>query len=99
MTVVDARAKRARKSISSLSRGPRELSTESEPFLAACAVISYKDYCPLTMKASDEEYREARSFLRARLAQPEPRVDKWLNAIVDAWVAARKFQRSRRPNA
>ena len=48
------------------------------------------------MKDSDEEYREARSFLRAQLAQPEPEVDKWLNTIVDAWIATRKMKRSHR---
>jgi hypothetical protein len=48
------------------------------------------------MKASDEGYQEARSFLRAKLAQPEPKVDQWLNAIVDEWIAARKAKRSRK---
>lgn len=47
------------------------------------------------MKVSDEEYEEARSFLRAKLAQPEPKVDQWLNGIVDQWIAAHKTKRSR----
>ena len=54
--------------------------------------VEYK----VAMKASDEEYREARSFLRAKLAQPEPKVDRWLNSIVDEWIASRKTKRSRK---
>ena len=47
------------------------------------------------MKVSDEErYQEARSFLRAKLAEPQPKIDEWLNAIVDQWVAARKARKS-----
>ena len=48
------------------------------------------------MKASDEEYREARTFLRAKLAEPEPEVDQWLDEIVDEWIASRRAKRSRR---
>ena len=48
------------------------------------------------MKASDEEYKEARSFLRAQLAQPDLEVDKWLNTIVDAWIATRKVKGSQK---
>ena len=33
------------------------------------------------MKASEQDYEEALSYLRIRLAQPEPQVDRWLNAV------------------
>jgi len=48
------------------------------------------------MKASDEEYREARTFLRAKLSEPEPEVEQWLDEIVDKWIASRRAKRSRR---
>jgi hypothetical protein len=51
-------------------------------------------YSAIAMKASDEEYAKARSFLRAQLAQPDQKVDEWLNTIVDAWIATRKVKRS-----
>ncbi len=35
------------------------------------------------------------SYLRAKLAQPEPEINAWLNGIVDAWIAARRTKRSR----
>ncbi len=61
-----------------------------------CAYISPEMYCSIEMKASDEEYMEARTFLRAKLAEPEPKVDQWLNEIVDKWIASRRAKRSHR---
>lgn len=47
------------------------------------------------MKRSEQERSEDLSFLRAKLAQPEPELDAWLNGIVDGWIAARRTKRSR----
>ena len=33
------------------------------------------------MKASEQDYEEALSYLRMKLAQPEPQVDRWLGAV------------------
>jgi len=57
---------------------------------AVCALISPPGVQSKRMKTSDEELREARSFLRAKLAEPRANVDQWLNSIVDQWIAARK---------
>lgn len=51
------------------------------------------------MKASDEEYMEARSFLRAKLAEPDTKVEKWLNSIVDQWISSRRGKRTRKTHA
>jgi hypothetical protein len=48
------------------------------------------------MKRSEQEHKEDLSYLRAKLAQPGPELDAWLNGIVDGWIAARKAKRSRR---
>ena len=64
--------------------------------VTAFALISRPENILVTMKASDEEYREARTFLRAKLAEPEPEVDQWLDEIVDEWIASRRAKRSRR---
>jgi hypothetical protein len=41
------------------------------------------------MKESDREYEEARADLRAKLSKPREEVDRWLNGIVDSWIASR----------
>ena len=45
------------------------------------------------MRPSDQEYQEALVYLRAKLSEPQPEVDRWLNSIVDAWIAKRKIGR------
>lgn len=45
------------------------------------------------MKVSEREYEKARAYLRAKLSQPEPQVEQWLNSIVDAWEAKRRTVR------
>ena len=50
------------------------------------------------MRASDKEYEESRAFLRAKLSEPKPQLDQWLNSMVDEWIAARKVRRSRKPH-
>ena len=41
------------------------------------------------MKASDREYDEDRAYLRAQLSRPKEEVERWLNGIVDSWIASR----------
>ena len=48
------------------------------------------------MKASEQDYEEALSYLRMKLAQPEPEVERWLNAVVDKWIAKRRGTRSKK---
>ena len=33
------------------------------------------------MKASEQDYEEALSYLRMKLAQPKPQLDRWPNAV------------------
>ncbi len=61
-----------------------------------CVCISPESILVSQMKTSDEEYGEALTFLREKLAAPEPEVDQWLNEIVDKWIASREAKRSRR---
>lgn len=42
------------------------------------------------MKVSDREYREALAYLRDKLSRPDAEVDRWLNSIVDRWIANRR---------
>ena len=48
------------------------------------------------MKATEQDYEEALSYLRMKLAQPEPEVDRWLNDIVDKWITRRRGTRSKK---
>ncbi len=48
------------------------------------------------MKAPEQEYKEALSYLRMKLAQPEPEVESWLNDIVDRWIARRRTMRPKK---
>ena len=49
----------------------------------------------MNMKASDREYEEARASLRAQLSKPKEEVDRWLNGIVDSWIASRHPKKTR----
>jgi hypothetical protein len=49
--------------------------------------------CRIEMKDSEQEYQEALAYLKTKLSRPRPEVEKWLNSIVDAWVARRKATR------
>jgi hypothetical protein len=48
------------------------------------------------MKAFAEEHMDARSFLLAKLAEPDTKVEKRLNSIVNQWVASRRGRGTRR---
>ena len=39
------------------------------------------------MKAADKEYEESLAYIREKLAQPPAEVDRWLNGMVDSWIA------------
>ncbi len=45
------------------------------------------------MRVSEQEYEKSLAYLRAKLGEPEPEVERWLNSIVDAWIARRKAGR------
>jgi hypothetical protein len=46
--------------------------------------------------ASDREYQEALAYVRAKLALPKSEREKWLNEIVDMWIANRRARRHRK---
>jgi hypothetical protein len=50
------------------------------------------------MKASDRDYEEALAYLRARLSRPDAEVNRWLNRIVDSWIASRHGRRAKKRN-
>lgn len=60
-----------------------------------CAYISLGSH-ETCMNASQQDYEESLSYLRTKLALPEPEVDRWLNNMVDKWIAARKTTRQKR---
>ena len=37
-----------------------------------------------------QEYEEARAYLKAKLASPKRERERWLNEIIDSWVASRR---------
>ena len=41
------------------------------------------------MRASDREYDEDRAYLTAQLSKPREEVERWLDGIVDSWIASR----------
>ncbi len=36
------------------------------------------------------EYEEARAYLKAKLASPKEERERWLNEIIDSWIALRR---------
>jgi hypothetical protein len=65
-----------------------------------CVYISPADYrYGIGMKRSEQEHKEDLSYLRAKLALPEPEIDAWLNGIVDGWIADRRIKRARTKHA
>ena len=36
------------------------------------------------------EYEEARAYLKAKLASPKRERERWLNEIIDSWIASRR---------
>ncbi len=36
------------------------------------------------------EYEEARAYLKAKLASPKEEREKWLDEIIDSWIANRR---------
>ena len=83
------------KSLSSIAKRVTRMDTSCRVSVA----VDVRLYFPCNfydrMKRSEQEHREDLSYLRAKLAQPEPEIDAWLNGIVDAWIATRKTKRSR----
>jgi len=50
------------------------------------------------MRASSEDrkYREALAYLDAQLSKPKPEIQRWLNDIVDQWIASRRAAKRRK---
>jgi hypothetical protein len=44
------------------------------------------------------EYEEARAFIKAKLASPREERERWLNEIIDNWIANRRKPQSARRN-
>lgn len=45
------------------------------------------------MAPSDREFEEALAYLKAKLALPKRERQRWLNEIVDMWLAKRRTYR------
>jgi hypothetical protein len=42
-----------------------------------------------TLSTQEQEFQEDLKFLNAKMAQPKEQREKWLNEIVDKWIARR----------
>ncbi len=50
----------------------------------------------MSLKASEQEYRESLAYLRAKLSEPDVEVEHWLNNIVDGWIANRRATKAKK---
>lgn len=74
--------------------GPLRKSTRHFIGYEATATASVFEYLaartPRGMKVSEQDYVRALAYPKTKLSKPQPEVERWLNSIVDAWIARRK---------